>query len=71
MLLQIKVHPSSRPQRLIKISEGNYEAHLKSAPEGNKANEELIKLFKKEFKATEVKIIRGKTSKKKVIEICP
>ena len=69
MLISVKVHSNSRPQRLAKISEDDYEVYLKSPPENNKANEELIKLLQKQFKGLSVNLIRGKTSRKKVIKI--
>ena len=46
----------------------NYlKVNLKSQPENNKANLELIKLLKKHYKK-DPKIVSGLTSKKKVIE---
>ena len=38
MILQVRVHPASRPQRIIKISEDSFEAYLKSPAENDKAN---------------------------------
>ncbi|HIH59362.1 MAG TPA: DUF167 domain-containing protein [Nanoarchaeota archaeon] len=46
--------------------EGKYIAFLKSPPEDGKANLELIKLASKYFKKP-VRIVLGKTSKKKVL----
>ncbi|MDO8467897.1 MAG: DUF167 domain-containing protein [Nanoarchaeota archaeon] len=69
MILSIKVKPSSGKQEIEKISESEFKVYLKSHPENNKANEELIKLLKKHFGAKEVKIRSGKTSKKKLVEI--
>jgi len=53
------------------IKDKEYDVWLKSAPENNKANVELIKLLSKSFKVPggSVKIVRGKTSRKKVVEI--
>jgi len=42
---------------------------LKKSPEDNKANEELTKLLKKYFNEKNVKIIKGLTSRNKIIEV--
>ena len=68
MRLNIKAQPNSGRQKIQKISENEYKVFLKKSPEDNKANEELIKFLKKHYKK-EIKIIKGFTSKKKVIEI--
>ncbi|MEK6895500.1 MAG: DUF167 domain-containing protein [Nanoarchaeota archaeon] len=69
MIISVKVKPSSGKQEIIKESENDYIVYLKSPPEDNKANAELIKILKKHFAAKEVKIKSGKTSKKKLVEI--
>lgn len=68
MILSIKVKPNSSKSifdPLLNL------AYLKSPPRDNKANLELIKLLAKHFKvsSSQVKIIRGFTSREKVIEI--
>ena len=65
--MKVKVKPHSKKSEIIKISEEEYEVLIKSAPEDNKANIELIKKLSKHFKK-EVKIVSGKNSRKKVIE---
>ncbi len=67
MIIKIKVKPNSKKQNIIKKEEF-YEIHLKSVPENNKANMDLIKILKKHFKK-EIKIKSGFTSKNKIIEI--
>ncbi|MEK6883804.1 MAG: DUF167 domain-containing protein [Nanoarchaeota archaeon] len=69
MIIKVKVHTLSEKQEIIKEPENIYTVHLKSPPENNKANIELIKLLKKHFKAKEVKIKSGLTSKKKLVEV--
>lgn len=66
--LYIKVKPKSSKQELLITDENEIIAYLKSEPKENKANEELIKLFKKEYKL-EIKIKSGHTNKKKLIEL--
>ena len=67
MRIEIKVKPSSRKSE-IQVKDGIYFAFLKSPPEDGKANLELIKLASKYF-GKPVRILLGKTSKKKVIEL--
>jgi len=68
MILQIKVYPSSGKEEILKISDSEYKVHLKKPAEDNKANFELLKLLKRHFKK-EVKIVKGLTSRNKIIEI--
>lgn len=66
MIIQVKVKPNSKE---FKIKEGEiWEISLKSPPENNKANIELIKEMNKIY--GKCKIVRGKTSKNKILEIC-
>ncbi len=68
MLINVKVKPNSGKQEVEKLSLEEYKVYLKSRAENNKANLELVRLLEKYFKG-EVKIIRGKTSHKKIIEV--
>jgi uncharacterized protein (TIGR00251 family) len=68
MILEIKVKTGSNKQRLEKISESQYKISLKSLPESNKANKELLKLLKKEF-GREARIIKGMKSREKIIKL--
>ena len=67
MKIRIKVKPNSGKQEIIK-KQDFYLAYLKSSPENNKANIELLKLLKRHFKK-EVKIKSGFTSRNKIIEL--
>ncbi len=73
MKLTIRCFPHSGRQEIEKIensdSTTNYKVYLKSNPEDNKANIELLKMLKKHFKATSIKLIKGRTSRNKVVEI--
>lgn len=65
MIIRVKVKPNSKE---FKIKEGDvWEISLKSPPENNKANLELVKEIKKRYGAC--KILRGKASKIKTLEI--
>lgn len=67
MIIKIKVHPKSGRQEIIK-KDGIYDVYLKSAPAGNKANTELLKLLKKHF-VKPVVIKSGFASRNKIAEI--
>jgi len=71
MLLHIKVKPNSSKQSIESFGDNRYLVYLKSPPENNRANTELINFLSKEFgtpyKNINIKV--GKTSDKKIIEI--
>jgi len=71
MILKVKIKPNSKKQEIEKISETEYKINLKSFPENNKANIELLKLLKKYFKGKyqNINIIKGLKSKDKIVEI--
>ena len=64
-ILDIIVKPNSSLSQ-IRIIDGNLNVFVKSPPIDNKANDEIVKIFKKEMKVS-VKIIKGLNSKKKRI----
>ncbi len=65
--LTVKVIPSAGRTEL-KEENGKIKLYLKSAPEKNKANMELIKFFKKNYQLS-VRIKAGEKSREKVLEI--
>jgi uncharacterized protein len=71
MIIKIKVRPNSDKQETKKINDLEYYVNLKERVEDNKANIELLKLLKRYFnnEFQNIKIIKGKTSRKKIIEI--
>ena len=68
MIIKIKAKPLSGRQEVEKVSEGEYKVYLKSEPKDNKANVEMIKLLKQYF-GKQVRILRGRNSRNKVVEI--
>ena len=69
MKLSIKVQPNSGRQEIQKSIDGKIQkVFLKKSAKDNKANIELEKFLSKHFK-TKVKIIKGHTSKNKIVEI--
>ena len=71
MLIHVKVKPNSSKQSIENFGEGRYLVYLKSAPENDKANTELINFLSKEFGTPHknINIKFGRTSDKKIIEI--
>lgn len=68
MIIQVKVHPNSGKEEIIKINENAYKIYLKKPAENNKANIELIKMLKRYFKK-DTKIIKGLKSRNKIVKI--
>jgi len=69
MKLEIKVHPGAKKEKLI---EGEpLEVWLKEKPEGGKANLALVRILAKHFSVpkSSVAIIRGRASRRKLVEI--
>ena len=69
--LKIKVEPRSSRNCISGIMDDKIKVKLHAPPVGGAANEELIELLSEEFgvKKTAIRIIRGHSSKEKVIEI--
>ncbi len=67
MLIQATVKTSQKKFFIVKKSDSNWSISVKSPPEHNKANIEIIKELFKEYK--HVRIIKGLKSSKKVIEV--
>lgn len=70
MIIKTKVHANSSQEKIKKINSSEYEIWIKEKPIENKANVSIIKLLKKYFKKN-IKIIRGLTSRNKIIEVEP
>lgn len=71
VILQIKVKPNAKQQKLEQQADGSWLAHLKSPPVDGKANTELIKLLAQRFAVTksQVTIKSGGAAKLKLVEI--
>jgi len=71
MIINVKVKLGSPEQKVSKISENKFLIRLKSKPENNKANIDMIKLLSKYFKIPyiKIKIKSGFTSSNKTVEI--
>jgi len=70
MIVNVKVKPNSKEERIVKIADGSYEVDLTEKAEDNKANIELINLLAREFNVDFRKIrIKNPRSRKKIVEI--
>ena len=71
MILNVKVKPNSSKQEVESFGGGRYLVYVKSEPENNKANDEMIKLLSKELGVPQnsMKIKFGQTSNNKIVEI--
>ena len=70
--LKIKVSPNSSKNEIGEtLSDGTIKIKLKAPPVEGRANEELINFLSKIWKTpkSQIKIIKGLTSKTKIIEI--
>ncbi|MFH1710757.1 MAG: DUF167 domain-containing protein [Nanoarchaeota archaeon] len=70
MIINVKVKPGSSEQKVSRTEGNSFIIKLKSKPENNKANIELIKLTSKYFSVphTRIKIKSGLTGLKKIVE---
>ncbi|MBI4154361.1 DUF167 domain-containing protein [Candidatus Woesearchaeota archaeon] len=68
MNITVKVKTNARKSEIVKIEDAAYHVHLKARPEKGEANLELVKLLGRHFKKP-VRIIRGFTSKQKVVSV--
>jgi uncharacterized protein (TIGR00251 family) len=71
MIINVRVTPKAK-QNLIKPDGDILRVYITAAPTDGKANQAVIKLLAAHFNVAKsnIKIIRGDTSKDKVIEIC-
>jgi len=71
LIIDIKVMPSSGKQKFILDKSGQVKCYLKSAPEGGKANLELVKFMSKQLKIPRdgITILLGATARKKRLKI--
>ncbi|MEW6067238.1 MAG: DUF167 domain-containing protein [Nitrospirota bacterium] len=71
IVLKIKVQPRSSKKGISAISDNTIKVCVNAPPAGGAANGELIEILSEAFdiKKTAIKIIRGKSSKDKIVEI--
>jgi uncharacterized protein (TIGR00251 family) len=69
LIIDIKVVPSSGKFEWTIDKTGTLKCYLKSKPERDKANQELLRSLSKYLKTDKVQILLGRTSRKKKIKI--
>ena len=71
MIIHVKVKPNSEQQKIESFGGDRYLVYVKSPPENDKANIELINLLAKHFGTPPGRfhIKFGRTSDKKIIEV--
>ncbi|MDD5085983.1 MAG: DUF167 domain-containing protein [Candidatus Omnitrophica bacterium] len=69
--LKIKVVPRSSQEKIVDVAPGELKVYVHSAPANGKANESIRRLLAERFNVpkTAVRIVKGETSRDKVIEI--
>ena len=69
--IKIKVEPRSSRKGIAGVMGETLKIRLNSPPVGGAANEELIDILSEEFgiRKTAIKIVRGNSSKDKVVEV--
>lgn len=66
-IVTIKARPGAPTTKITKVVDGVLHIDVAAQPEDNKANIELLKFLRHESKK-EVHLVRGKTSRNKVVE---
>lgn len=69
-LINVTVNPGAKKNRIIEQHDNMMKVDIKAAPENGKANLELIAFLQKQTGCCAT-IIRGKTSKKKLVRLSP
>jgi uncharacterized protein len=71
MRISLKVITRAKKEGIEKISENSYRMKVSPPPEKGKANKRVIELLSEEFdiKKQDIRIVSGKTSSRKIIEI--
>ena len=70
MIINVKVKPGSKEEKIEKIKDDKYNIDVKEDAENNKANNRVINIISKEFKVSYKKIkIKNPKSREKIVEI--
>jgi uncharacterized protein (TIGR00251 family) len=72
MRINVHVKPRSRVEAVEQTEEG-YVVRVTAPPVDNKANEAVVRILADHFKVSKssVNIVRGSTSRRKIVEISP
>ncbi|MFH1593745.1 MAG: DUF167 domain-containing protein [Candidatus Omnitrophota bacterium] len=71
MKLAVRVYPRSSREEVVKLKDGGLKVYMHTPAEGGKANKRLVEMIAEYLvaKKSEVKIIKGRKSRNKIIEI--
>ena len=71
MKISVRVKPGSKKENVERVDDTNFIAHVKAPPVEGKANDALVRLLSDYFGVPKnhIRIIKGTTSKYKLIEI--
>jgi uncharacterized protein (TIGR00251 family) len=69
--IELKVITRAKKEEILKLSEDSYRIKVSAPPEKGKANKRVIELLSEEFgvKRSDIKIVSGETSSRKIIEL--
>jgi uncharacterized protein len=69
--ISVRVKTQARKENIAKISPEEYQVSVHAAPVAGKANQEVVELLARYFSVPKsfVKVLRGQSSRKKLIEI--
>ncbi len=71
MRLKVRVKPGSKREGVREITPDHLEVKVSAPPEKGKANERVVELLAKHYgvRKSAVRILKGETSREKIIEI--
>lgn len=69
MKINVKAKPNSREEKVEKIDDNNFVVSVKEPPVAGRANRAIIKILSEYFHTLNVRIVAGRTSRNKIIEI--
>lgn len=71
MILQVRVIPKAKFNRIQELTDNSLKIHITQAPEDNKANKAVIEIVRRHYgvKKNQISIIKGEHSQNKLIEI--
>jgi uncharacterized protein (TIGR00251 family) len=67
--LKVCVKPNAPVSEVVGYEDDCLVVKVAAPPQGGKANRELVKLLKKYFKAKKVEIVKGHTSRVKIVVV--
>jgi hypothetical protein len=71
MIINVTIVPNAKFFEVEKIGEDSYHVRVDAPPRDNKANNRLIEILEIYFKTkkSRIRILKGTTSRKKVVEV--